>query len=135
MNYGTYISERNGVPLNTLAGYSGLFRGQVHSSLTGKLVSLAEDYFWMLGKIDYPDDEFKYWYYISDLINEHCIKYIRPYCGNGENYYYQSGFGGDESNGLIDFWTQSPVPEMPDMHFKIAETLYMIKWKYIPGGE
>jgi hypothetical protein len=118
------------VPLHTPAGYGGLFWGSVYGP-DGKRIRNAQDYFWDLGKDDHPDDDFQYWYDIDQLINEHCIKYIGPY--RGENHHYQSGFGGDESDGLIDFWTEKPIPEMPDMPFEIAGKKYVLKWDYSPG--
>ena len=118
------------VTVNTPAGYSGLFWGAVYNS-KGKNIRQADDYFLELGETHDPDDGFKYWDIISDAISEHCVKYIEPVCG--PHHHYQSGFGGDESNGLIDFWTEKPIPEMPDMEFEIAGKKYVIKWKYSSG--
>jgi hypothetical protein len=112
------------------AGYGGLFWGRVYDS-EGKRIRMAEDYFWELGKVDHPEDDFKYWYDIDELIHQHCLKYIHPYRGD---LHYQSGFGGDECDGLIDFWVKEPIPEMPDMPFEIAGKKYTIKWEYSSGS-
>ena len=112
------------------AGYGGLFWGSVYGP-DGKKIKMANDYFWELGKVDHPEDDFKYWYDIDELISQHCTQYIGPY--RGPDHHYQSGFGGDESDGLIDFWTENPVPEMPDMPFTIAGKNYVLKWRYSSG--
>ena len=116
------------VPLKTPAGYGGLFWGRVYGP-DGKRIKIAQDYFMELGQ---DEDEFKYWYEIDTLIHQHCVKYISPYCG--PRHHYQSGFGGDESDGLIDFWTEKPIPEMPDMPFEIAGKAYVLKWEYSSGS-
>jgi hypothetical protein len=141
MPFGTFtpardemITNMNGdtVPLHTPAGYGGLFWGKVYTS-DGNKIESAQDYFWELGKVDNPENDFKYWEKIIDFINHHCIKYIGPVCGI--THHYQSGFGGDESDGLIDFWTEKPVPEMPDMPFEIAGKAYVLKWEYSAGHD
>jgi hypothetical protein len=113
-------------------GYGGLFWGCVYDS-DGKQIRMAQDYFWNLGKDDHPEDDFKYWYDIDELIHQHCLKYIHPY--RGDRHHYQSGFGGDESDGLIDFWVKEQVPEMPDMPFEIAGKQYVLKWEYSSGDD
>ena len=113
------------------AGYGGLFWGRVYDS-DDNLIRLADDYFWELGKVDYPEDDFKYWYDIDNLIGKHCSKYVDPY--KGINHHYQYGFGGDESSGVIDFFVEKPIPEMPDMPFTIAGKQYVIKWEYSSGS-
>ena len=120
------------VPVSTPAGYGGLFWGRVYGS-DGTRIRNAEEYFWDLGKVDHPDDDFKYWYEIDARINEHCTKYIAPYCD--AHHHYQSGFGGDESDGLIDFWTEKPIPVMPTMRFEIAGQAYFLKWEYSGGHD
>jgi hypothetical protein len=119
------------VPLKTPAGYGGLFWGHVYDS-DGKQLCMASEYFLDLGKTDHPEDDFKYWYDIDELIHRHCMKYVHPY--RGDTHHYQSGFGGDDCDGLIDFWLTEQVPEMPDMPFEIAGTQYVLKWTYSPGS-
>jgi hypothetical protein len=112
------------------AGYGGLFWGRVYDS-DGNLIRLASDYFWELGKENNPEYDFQYWEEIDELIHEHCLLYVQPY--TSDRHHYQSGFGGDESDGLIDFWVKDPIPEMPDMLFEIAGKKYTIKWNYSSG--
>lgn len=128
------ITNKHGetVVLNTPEGYSGLFWGRVYDA-DGNRIKIAHDYFWHLGQVDYPDDDFKYWGIIDSRIAEHCDTYILPYCG--KRHHYQSGFGGDESDGLVDFWTEKPIPEMPDMPFEISGNQYVMKWEYSSGEE
>jgi hypothetical protein len=118
------------VPLDTPPGYGGLFWGRVYDS-DGNRIRRASDYFWELGQ-DNMEDEFRYWYVIDELIHQHCLKYIHPY--RGYAHHYQSGFGGDESDGLIDFWVKEPIPEMPDMPFEIEGEKYILKWEYSSGS-
>lgn len=120
------------IEVSTPAGYGGLFWGEVYDS-DGNRIKMASDYFWDLGKEDYPEDDFKYWEVIDEFIHQHCLKYIHEY--RGKDHHYQSGFGGDESDGLIDFWTEKPIPEMPDMPFEIAGKKYVIKWDYSSGDD
>jgi hypothetical protein len=117
--------------VDTPAGYGGLFWGYVYNSQE-KVIPHAEDYFLELGEKNDPSDQFKYWDIIDHKITSHCLKYIDPYCG--ANHHYQSGFGGDEGNGLIDFWTEKRIPEMPDLEFEIEGEKYTIKWLYSSGG-
>jgi hypothetical protein len=125
-------SSGNTVTYNTPAGYVGLFWGRVYDS-EGIDIGMAGEYFWELGKIDFPDDDFKYWHEINDAIDIYCLKYIDPY--SSLDHHYQSGFGGDECSGLIDFWTKEPIPEMPDMPFEIAGKKYIMKWEYSSGDD
>jgi hypothetical protein len=120
------------VSFSSPAGYGGLFWGRVYDS-DGNRIRLASDYFWDLGKVDHPDNDFKYWEDIDELIGEYCMKYIDPY--SSHDHHYQYGFGGDESDGLIDFWVKDPIPEMPDMQFEIAGKMYVIKWDYSSGDD
>lgn len=140
MSYGKYNSEKDNkiidmfgkeVSFKTPEGYSGLFWGTVYNS-KGKIMDDASDYFWDLSE-EHENDGFEYWETISNFIEEHCSKYIAPYCG--QDYHYQCGFGASDMNGLIDFCTKKPIPEMPDMPFEIEGKKYVIKWKYSSGHD
>lgn len=116
--------------INTPEGYSGLFWGKVYCDDVE--IQNAEDYFL---KITGSDEhlEFDYWDQISDIIEQHCTKYIFPYVKDHYNYHYQSGFGGDECDGLIDFWLPVPIPKMPDIVFKIQGKIYQLRWTFSSG--
>ncbi len=118
------------VTFNTPAGYGGLFWGSVYDS-DGNAISNAQDYFLELGKAHNRYHDYEYWDVIVDFIDEHCLKYVNPYCG--DKHHYQSGFGGDEADGVIDFWVEEQLPEMPKMPFEIAGKSYIMKWYYSTG--
>jgi hypothetical protein len=110
------------ITVNTPAGYSGIFWGTVYDSDETPMTG-AYEYFMALDDLDTDCLD-----RISDLIYKHTLTYIDPYCG--EHHHYQSGFGGDENDGLIDFWTENSIPEMPDMPFEVAGRQYVLKWDY-----
>lgn len=116
------------IPVNTPAGYAGLFWGTVYTS-NGKKLESAEEYFMTLEEKQ-EDDELDYCDIISDKIAEYCMRQLGPLCGNDPDYHYQSGFGGDEADGLIDFWLPVKAPELPDMKFVIENKEYTLKWEY-----
>jgi hypothetical protein len=118
------------VPLNKPSGYGGLFWGSVYDA-KGKHIEMASDYFW--DREDLNTEDLNAWEEISNFIDDHCSKYIKPYCD--DRHHYQSGFGGDECDGLIDFWTKDPIPDMPDMPFEIAGEKYTIRWDYSGGHD
>jgi hypothetical protein len=120
------------VPLNKPAGYGGLFWGRVYDE-NEKKIWPASDYFWDLAKSDGHELEYEYWELIDSLIGEHCKKYVAPY--SDDDHHYQYGFGGDECDGLIDFWVKDPIPKMPDMPFEVAGEKYVLKWEYSSGSD
>lgn len=120
------------VPLNTPAGYGGLFWGRVFHG-NGRRINLAQDYFMKLAKKNGEEDEFIYWELIDAEIGKHCEKYIDPFYKS--SHHYQYGFGGDESDGLIDFWLPEQIPEMPPLRFKIRGKKYILRWEYSSGDD
>ena len=127
MPFGKYCP----VEKHTPAGYSGLFWGTVYGKY-GERIANAQDYFRELAE-ENGVDGFIYEDEISDALEEHCEIYIDPYCGI--DYNYQSGFGGDDCDGLVDFWTEKPIPTMPPMYFKICKRIYVMKFEYSSGSE
>lgn len=117
------------VTLNTPAGYAGLFWGKIYDS-DGYRLYAASDYLMKLAKANGEENEFKYWDVINDLITELCNTYIKPLMGEDESYAYQSGFGGDECDGLIDFWLPVQVPELPMIPFEIEGKKYVLHWEF-----
>lgn len=141
MPFGKFIPARNEIITNmygeqvhhsTPPGYGGLFWGRVHNK-DGKRIRLAEDYFYDLAKKNGEETEFVYWEHIDSEIGKHCQKYIDPFYKS--SHHYQYGFGGDESDGLIDFWLPEPIPEMPPMTFEICGEKYTIEWEYSSGDD
>jgi hypothetical protein len=86
-----------------------------------------------LAKENEESDTFKYWDMIYKLIDELCTRHLKPLMNGDESYAYQSGFGGDESDGLIDFWLPVKVPELPIISFEIYGKKYELRWKYSSG--
>lgn len=118
------------VVVSTPAGYSGLFWGSV-SKQAGEDIPNAQEYFRELAK-ETGESVYEYWDLVSDALEGHCTNYVAPYCGVNHNY--QSGFGGDESDGLIDFWTEKPIPRMPPMLFVVNKTMYVMKFEFSFGS-
>ena len=116
MSFGKYQPKDS--TLNTHSGYAGLFWGHIYDS-KGNEIKNAEEHFM----------PFEYWDIIDDAIGEHCNKYLGPLIKNNLIYSYQYGFGGDNCNGLIDFWLPVQVSEMPDLKFKIKDEEYTLKWE------
>jgi hypothetical protein len=110
------------------SGYTGLFWGTVYTA-KGKKLESAEDYFMRLAEKN-DLDEFDYSDLISEKIREYCNEHVESLAGDNRSYGCQCGFGGDESDGLIDFWLPTKVPDLPDMNFVILEKEYTLKWKY-----
>lgn len=122
------------VPLNKPAGYAGLFWGTVFDENGGK-IDVASDYFRELASDLGEDDDFCYWEIIDHAIEQYCKKHLRPISDKSERHHYQYGFGGDNCDGLIDFWLPESVPEMPDLEFTIDNKKYTIRWEYSPGDD
>lgn len=120
------------VLLKTPAGYGGLFWGNVYFKDTGECISMAEYYFTDLGERN-DDCIYDYWMTIDEYIGKHCKKYLPK--KTSEHHHYQYGFGGNNCDGLIDFWLAEPVKKMPDMEFVIEGVTYVLKWRYSSGGE
>lgn len=120
------------VPLNMPSGYAGLFWGRVYRE-NGEKISLGSEYFYRLAKTNGEENEFIYWDIIYAEIGKHCKQYVDPYFNEG--YHYQYGFGGDESDGVIDFWLPEQIPEMPPLHFTINNEKYVLQWEYSNGDD
>lgn len=125
----------NTVKISNPEGYYGLFWGRVYDQ-NGKCIYPASDYFMKLAE-EKKIDTFHYWDTIYELIDAYCKKHITPLVEDDDDdkYHYQSGFGGDECDGLIDFWLPKQVPDLPDMPFTIDGTSYVLKWVYAGDDE
>jgi hypothetical protein len=122
------------LPLNTPAGYAGLFWGKVFHG-NGRRIKNAEDYFCNLAKKNGEDYEYLYWDIIGEAIDLYCEKYIAPLINDHDQYHFQSGFGGDECDGLIDFWLPEPIAKMPPLRININGKNYILRWEYSSGDE
>lgn len=128
--YGKYIAANDLRP----AGYTGLFRGTVVDDFGNKVGEhSAADYFLKLQDpaekpLQEGDLNFDTW----DIIYEQMNNFVRKYMPQmSSTYRYQYGFGGDESDGIIDFFCEHQIGELPDMHFSVYGKYYKIVWNYI----
>lgn len=117
------------VVLNTPAGYAGLFLGRLYDS-DGYRVRCGSNYLMDLAEENGEEDGFAYWDVVSALIDKQCETYLKPLMNGDESYAYQSGFGGDESDGLIDFWLPTQVPELPNIPFEVGGKKFELRWEY-----
>jgi len=99
---------------------TGLIYGRVYTK-DGSFLANADDYFYAL-----DDNEIKYWNSIADKLQKHVKKHFPKY-NLGKNV-WQTGFGGDEGTGLIDYALESNPPKLPDMTFKIKNVVYYMKF-------
>ena len=97
----------------------GLIRANIYNQ-DDSLLANAADYFFDM------DDMGVYWEIISDKVENHVSKYF-PAREPSKNV-WQAGFGGDESDGLIDFALQAYPPVVPDMEFEIENKKYTMKF-------
>ena len=63
---------------------------------------------------------------ISEMLRDHAAKYL-PKDEPGKNV-WQTGFGGDEGDGLIDYSLEFHPPEIPDMEFQVDGKTYVMKF-------
>jgi hypothetical protein len=115
--YGQKIKSTSGT-----TGYGGLFWGSVRNE-DGSDIEYASDFFFNV-----DDNGHDAW----DIINDKLYFHLRKHIGQVDliNYHWQSGFGGDEMDGLLDFWLPTQIECPPDMQFKILGKNYIMSFKY-----
>jgi hypothetical protein len=91
-----------------MAKYTIVFWGTVYDQ-AGIRVENAARQFW--------NEDSESWDHISGCIRKHASKFIRK-----ENF--QSGFGGNYSDGCIEYSTWEKVDTIPLMKFQTNEKLY-----------
>jgi hypothetical protein len=137
MPFGKYYPSKNikfgNKTIKKPGGYSGLFWGSVYTK-ENKKIQNASNYFLNQSE-ENGLDEYDYWDKIDTEINKHCEKYISPYLVEDRSYHYQTGFGSNHCDGLIEFWLPVEVPEMPDFKFIIDNNEYTMKWQYSDGSD
>lgn len=130
--YGHKHTSKSGI-----TGYIGLFWGSVRNEDGSVLKSTkkygeeivesdsATDYFF-----DIEDNGNEAW----DIINEKLQRHMRTHIGKVDfhEYHWQCGFGGDEMDGLLDFWLPTQIGCPPDMQFEILGRKYVMSFNY--GG-
>jgi len=93
----------------------------------GSIFKYASDYFFKI-----KDDSNEAWDIISDKLDRHVRMHIGE-VDRDKNRWWQSGFGGDEMDGLIDFCLPTPIECLPDMEFEILGKKYVMSFTY--GGD
>ena len=70
-----------------------------------------------------------------DIINDklHCQLQTQIGKVDFNKYHWQCGFGGDEMDGLLDFWLPTQIACPADMHFTILGKNYVMSFIY--GGD
>jgi hypothetical protein len=103
-------------------GYYGMFWGTV-SNEDGFTVEYASDYFLRI-----EDKGKEAW----DIINDKLHRHLQTHIGEVDfhKYHWQCGFGGDEMDGLLDFWLPTRIKCPPDMEFKILDKKYVMSFDY-----
>jgi hypothetical protein len=134
MMYGHKHKSNSGI-----TGYIGLFWGSVCNEDGTNLKSTkkygeeivesdsAADYFF-----DIEDGGNEAW----DIINDKLHRHLRKHIGEVDHikYHWQCGFGGDEMDGLLDFWLPTQIECPPDMEFKILGRKYVMYFSYSGDG-
>jgi hypothetical protein len=98
----------------------GLIWAKVRNQ-NGSVFKNASDYFFEL------DESGKYTMLIADLMEKHVTKYFPKY--ESDKNVWQVEFGGDGSNGLIDYALQTPPPRLPMMLFEIQGHTYVMDFQ------
>jgi len=110
----------------TPKAYSGMFWGSV-SNEDGSTLKYASDYFF-----EVVDNGKEAW----DIINDKLDRHLQTHIGDvdSKKYRWQSGFGGDEMDGLLEFWLPTRIECPPDMKFEILGKTYVMSFHY-DGGD
>jgi hypothetical protein len=105
-----------------ITGYLGMFWGSVRNEDRTALEDAA-DYFF-----DIVDNGRDAW----DIINDKLHRHLRKHIGEVDpiKYHWQCGFGGDEMDGLLDFWLPTQITCPPDMKFAILDRKYVMSFSY-----
>ena len=96
--------------------YVGLVRAKIYNK--DDIIRNAQDEFFSIDENS--------WLEISNKMTKHVKKFF-PKKEYGKNT-WQSGFGGDDSDGTIDFALQAHPPAISDMRFKFNGKFYTMKF-------
>jgi len=121
----------------TLAGYSGDFRGSI-TDIDGNDVDdySASQYFLTLrnpknNTLKEDDMNFETWEIIDNYISN-CVSEYMPECDH-KYYHWQCRFGGNDLDGLVEFFCKEKVKILPPMIFKVYDKSYRMIWTYHAG--
>lgn len=128
------VTSQDGVikTYKTTPGYTGLFRANITYSdgnlildHNGKEVYDKAEYFY--------DDMFTNWHIIQKAMDDGLEEYVDRFTclSSDTSHNMQCEFGGDGSDGIIDFFTSQPVPLPPPIAFTIDGKSYLMTWCYV----
>jgi hypothetical protein len=89
----------------------GLIRAQVYGP--EGIIKFADDFF----------ESEKEWHIINEAMDAVLIPFLPERGGDGGQH-WQCGFGGDEGSGLLDYWLNEKIIELPDVVFEIDGITY-----------
>ena len=98
--------------------YTGLIYGGVYDA-TDKRIKNADNLFWEF-------DDGKTCEILSQTVHDHASKYIL-------NGFFQAGFSGDDSDGMIDYCSTFPIQQIPAMEFEVDNKKYVMKFSKSPN--
>ena len=117
----------------TPAGYGGLFRADVTDMDGNSLHDYSvADYFLGLKNPDENEDTYKNLNFETwEIINEHVRDVLSKHMPEQDDkYHWQCGFGGDEGDGLIDFFCKEKIDLPPPSIFRVYGKSYRMTWYY-----
>jgi len=118
-------------------GYYGVFWGSVSNedgSVPTRMKKFgdgeietenAQEYFYDMKVDDRGNDAY-------DIINDNLHRHLQTHIGEVDpiKYHWQCGFGGDEMDGMLDFWLPTKIKCPPDMKFAILGKNYVMSFSY-----
>jgi hypothetical protein len=113
---------------SNVEGYEGEFYGIIHDKKTGKKIVVDDEFD---EEDDYP--------YIQKKLKSHCAKYCEDNFTKEENkelddpdseYEFICGFGGDEQDGIINFFVDKKIPLPPNMEIEFDDKTYIMSFKF-----
>jgi len=120
--YGQKHTTKSGI-----TSYIGLMWGSV-SNEDGHTLNDAAHFFF-----EVVDDGKEAWDIISDKLDLHLQTHIGDV--DRKKYSWQSGFGGDEMDGLLEFCLPTQIECPPDMKFEILGKKYVMSFRYSGGDK
>ena len=107
-------------------GYEGEFYGIISEKNTGHQIT----------ENDFDTEEYDI---INEKLNLHCEEYRKANFTEEENkelddsqsiYEFRCGFGGDDQNGVINFFVSKQIPLPSKMKFTINNITYIMRFKF-----
>ena len=110
--YGKFKKHKN------VVGYEGIFNAVVFDQEGLKMNNILEYL-----EDNSPDDEW------VEIVNEKLEQHLENYYPEDQKYNFQFGFGGDDRDGSIFFFTKEMIYLPEPMEFKLYGKKYLMTWK------